>query len=313
MKKNDKIFLAGHKGLVGSAVLRKLKKLKYSKIITVDKKNLDLLDQKEVFNFIKKNKIKSIIICAARVGGIKANNTYKADFIYQNLTIQNNLIHGAKINNISNVIFLGSSCIYPKNCKQPIKEEYLLTGKLEKTNEPYAIAKIAGIKMCESYNFQYKTNYKCLMPTNTFGPGDNYNLESSHFFPALIKKIHECKIKKKKSLELWGNGKTKRELIFVDDLADAIVYFLDKKMSKNLINIGSGIEKNIDQYAKLVSEIFGVKLKIKYKNKSLIGTPRKLLDSSFARKNGWKSKTNLKKDILETYKHFLKETTFERV
>ena len=313
MKKNDKIFLAGHKGLVGSAVLRKLKKLKYSKIITVDKKNLDLLDQKEVFNFIKKNKIKSIIICAARVGGIKANNTYKADFIYQNLTIQNNLIHGAKINNISNVIFLGSSCIYPKNCKQPIKEEYLLTGKLQKTNEPYAIAKIAGIKMCESYNFQYKTNYKCLMPTNTFGPGDNYNLESSHFFPALIKKIHECKIKKKKSLELWGNGKTKRELIFVDDLADAIVYFLDKKMSKNLINIGSGIEKNIDQYAKLVSEIIGVKLKIKYKNKSLIGTPRKLLDSSFARKNGWKSKTNLKKDILETYKHFLKETTFERV
>ena len=313
MKKNDKIFLAGHKGLVGSAVLRKLKKLKYSKIITVDKKNLDLLDQKEVFNFIKKNKIKSIIICAARVGGIKANNTYRADFIYQNLTIQNNLIHGAKINNISNVIFLGSSCIYPKNCKQPIKEEYLLSGKLEKTNEPYAIAKIAGIKMCESYNFQYKTNYKCLMPTNTFGPGDNYNLESSHFFPALIKKIHDCKIKKKKSLELWGNGKTKRELIFVDDLADAIVYFLDKKMSKNLINIGSGIEKNIDQYAKLVSEIIGVKLKIKYKNKSLIGTPRKLLDSSLARKNGWKSKTNLKKDILETYKHFLKETTFERI
>jgi GDP-L-fucose synthase len=313
VKKNDRIFLAGHKGLVGSAVLRKLKKLKYSKIITADKKHLDLLDQKEVFKFIKKNKIKSIIICAARVGGIKANNTYKADFIYQNLTIQNNLIHGAKINNISNVIFLGSSCIYPKNCKQPIKEEYLLSGKLEKTNEPYAIAKIAGIKMCESYNFQYKTNYKCLMPTNTFGPGDNYNLESSHFFPALIKKIHDCKIKKKKSLELWGNGKTKRELIFVDDLADAIVYFLDKKMSKNLINIGSGIEKNIDQYAKLVSEIIGVKLKIKYKNKSLIGTPRKLLDSSLARKNGWKSKTNLKKDILETYKHFLKETTFERI
>ena len=178
MKKNDKIFLAGHKGLVGSAVLRKLKKLKYSKIITADKKTLDLLDQKEVFNFIKKNKIKSIIICAARVGGIKANNTYKADFIYQNLTIQNNLIHGAKINNISNVIFLGSSCIYPKNCKQPIKEEYLLTGKLEKTNEPYAIAKIAGIKMCESYNFQYKTNYKCLMPCNSYGPNDNYDVKN---------------------------------------------------------------------------------------------------------------------------------------
>ena len=313
MKKNDKIFLAGHRGLVGSAVLRKLKQLNYTNIITAEKKNLNLLDQKKIFNFLKKNKVKSIIICAAKVGGIKANNTYKADFIYENLTIQNNLIHGAKINNISNLIFLGSSCIYPKNCKQPIKEEYLLSGKLEKTNEPYAIAKIAGIKMCESYNFQYKTNYKCLMPTNTFGPGDNYDLESSHFFPALIKKIHECKIKKKIMLELWGNGKTRRELIFVDDLADAIVYFLDKKVSKNLINIGSGIEKTIDQYAKLVSQIIGVKLKIKYKKKSLVGTPRKLLDSSFAKKNGWKSKTNLKKNILETYKQFLKETAFERV
>ena len=313
MKKNDKIFLAGHRGLVGSAVLRKLKKLKYTKIITAEKKILDLLDQKNVLHFLKKNKIKSIIICAARVGGIKANNTYKADFIYENLTIQNNLIHGAKINNISNLIFLGSSCIYPKHSKQPIKEEYLLSGKLEKTNEPYAIAKIAGIKMCESYNFQYKTNYKCLMPTNTFGPGDNYNLESSHFLPALINKIHQCKIEKKNYLELWGNGKTRRELIFVDDLAEAIVYFLDKKLSKNLINIGSGIEKTIDQYAKLVCEIIGVRLKIKYKNKLLTGTPRKLLDSSYARKNGWKSKTNLKKDILETYKQFLKETTFERV
>ena len=307
MKKNDTIFLAGHKGLVGSAVLRKLKQLKYSKIITVEKKDLDLLDQKKVFNFIKINKINSLIICAAKVGGIKANNTYKANFIYENLTIQNNLIHGAKINNISNLIFLGSSCIYPKNCKQPIKEQYLLTGKLEKTNEPYAIAKIAGIKMCESYNFQYKTNYKCLMPTNTFGPGDNYNLESSHFLPALLNKIHKCKIEKKDYLELWGNGKTRRELIYVDDLAEAIVYFLDKKLSKNLINIGSGIEKTIGEYAKLVCEIIGVKLKIKYKNRLLTGTPRKLLDSSYARKNGWKSKTNLKKDILKTYNHFLKE------
>ena len=313
MKKNDKIFLAGHKGLVGSAVLRKLKKLNYSNIITVEKKKLDLLDQKKVFNFFKKKKIKSLIICAAKVGGIKANNTYKADFIYDNLTIQNNLIHGAKINNISNLIFLGSSCVYPKLCKQPIKEEYLLSGKLEKTNEPYAVAKIAGIKLCESYNFQYKTNFKCLMPTNTFGPGDDYDIENNHFLPALIKKIHDCKISKKKSLELWGNGKTRRELIFVDDLADAIVYFLDKKVSKNLINIGSGIEKTIDQYAKLVSQIIGVKLKIKYKKKSLVGTPRKLLDSSFAKKNGWKSKTNLKKNILETYKQFLKETAFERV
>ena len=313
MKKNDRIYVAGHKGLVGSAVLRKLKKLNYLNIITTEKKNLDLLDQKKVFNFLKKNKIESLIICAARVGGIKANSVYKANFIYENLTIQNNLIHGAKINKISNLIFLGSSCVYPKHCKQPIKEDYLLSGKLEETNEPYAIAKIAGIKLCESYNFQYKTNYKCLMPTNTFGPGDNYDLENNHFLPALIKKIHDCKKNKTKSLELWGDGKTRRELIYVDDLADAIVYFLDKKLSRNLVNIGSGIEKTIDQYAKLVCEIIGVKLKIKYKNKLLTGTPRKLLDSSYAKKNGWKSKTELKRDILETYKHFLNETNLKEL
>tara|TARA_B100001173_G_scaffold310503_1_gene325242 strand:- start:362 stop:988 length:627 start_codon:yes stop_codon:yes gene_type:complete len=204
VQKKDKIFIAGHKGLVGSAVLRRLIQLNYSNIITAEKKNLNLLDQKKVFNFLKKNKIKSIILCAARVGGIKANNTYKGNFIYENLTIQNNIIHAAKINNISNLVFLGSSCVYPKYCNQPIKEEYLLTGELEKTNEPYAIAKIAGIKLCESYNFQYKTNYKCLMPTNTFGPGDNYDLENSHFLPALIKRIHDCKIKKKKIINFMG-------------------------------------------------------------------------------------------------------------
>ena len=198
MNKKDRIFLAGHKGLVGSAVLRKFKKLNYKNIILANKKELNLLDQSKVFNFLKKKKIKSIIICAAKVGGIKANNDLKGNFIYENLTIQNNLIHGAKINNIKNLIFLGSSCVYPRNCKMPIKEEYLLNGSLEKTNEPYAVAKIAGIKLCEAYNFQYKTNFKCLMPTNCFGPEDNYDPVSSHFLPALLSKIHYAKISKKK-------------------------------------------------------------------------------------------------------------------
>ena len=307
-----KVFVAGHKGMVGSSIVKLLSEKGQKNIITKSHAELDLTKQNDVVNFFKKKKIDQIYLAAAKVGGIYANSKYPAEFIYKNLMIEVNIIHSAFLCGIKKILFLGSSCIYPKITKTTIKEEDLLSGKLEPTNDSYAIAKIAGIKMCESYNFQYKTNYKCLMPTNTFGPGDNYNLESSHFFPALIKKIHECKIKKKKSLELWGNGKTKRELIFVDDLADAIVYFLDKKISKNLINIGSGIEKNIDQYAQLVCKIIGVKLKIKYKHKSLVGTPRKLLDSSYARKNGWKSKTNLKKDILETYKHFLKETVPER-
>jgi len=219
--KNIKIFLAGHKGLVGSAILRKLREKKYTNIILADKKKLNLLDQKKVFNFLKRKKPKIVIIAAAKVGGIYHNSTRGADFIYENLQIQNNLIHGSYKNNIKRLIFLGSSCIYPKNSKQPIKEEYLLSGKLEETNLPYATAKIAGIKMCEAYNKQYKTNYICLMPTNTFGPNDNYNLLNSHFFPALIKKAHQCKIKNKKTIEVWGSGKPFRELIFVDDIADA--------------------------------------------------------------------------------------------
>ena len=198
MNKNSKIFLAGHNGLVGSAILRILKKNKYKNIITKPKKKLNLLDQNKTFKFLKKNEIDHVIIAAAKVGGIKANNDFKADFIYRNLQIQNNLIHGSYLANIKNLLFLGSSCIYPKNCKQPMKESYLLTNTLEKTNEPYAIAKIAGIKMCESYNYQYKTNYKCIMPTNTFGPNDNYDTHNSHFFPALLKKIILAKRARKK-------------------------------------------------------------------------------------------------------------------
>ncbi len=233
IKLDSKIYVAGHTGLVGSAIVRKLKELGYKNIITVNRRNLDLTNQKKVFNFLKKKKPKAIIIAAAKVGGIKANNTYRANFIYQNLSIQNNLIHGAYINGIKNLIFLGSSCIYPKDIQKPLKEDYILSGPLEKTNEPYAIAKIAGIKLCESYNYQYNTNYKCLMPCNTYGPNDNYDLNSSHFFPAIIRKAHSAKNTKKKEIILWGSGKSKRELIYVDDIAEACIFFFKKENKRN--------------------------------------------------------------------------------
>ena len=225
MNKKSKIFLAGHNGLVGGAILRKLINSGYENIITVSKDKLDLRNQKKVFEFIKKKKPKFIINAAASVGGIAANNIFKADFIYNNISIQNNLIHSAFLNGIKNLIFLGSSCVYPRNCKQPIKEDYLLNGPLEKTNEPYAIAKISGIKMCESYNFQHNTNYVCLMPSNTFGPNDNYDLLTSHFFPALIRRLSDAVKKKKKTITLWGTGKAKREFIYVDDIADACIFY----------------------------------------------------------------------------------------
>tara|TARA_X000000950_G_scaffold287418_1_gene399602 strand:- start:1329 stop:2264 length:936 start_codon:yes stop_codon:yes gene_type:complete len=307
LKKNDKIFLAGHNGLVGSAVLRKLKEKKYKNISIKNKKYLNLLDQKQVFSFLRKEKFKALIICAARVGGINANNVYKANFIYENLTIQNNLIHGAFKSGIKNLIFLGSSCVYPRDCIQPIKEKYLLNGYLEKTNEPYAIAKIAGIKTCEAYNYQYKTNYKCLMPTNTFGPNDNYDLNKSHFIPAIIKKIHEAKEKKIHKISLWGNGKAKREVLYVDDLADAIVFFLNKKTKESLINIGSGFEKSINDYALIIGKILNWKIKIQYIKNNLNGTSRKLLNSNIAKKYGWKPKNSFKKSIEKTYISFIKK------
>ena len=235
IKLNSKIFVAGHKGLVGSAILRLLIKRGYKNLIIIDKKQLDLRDQKKVLKFLKKKKPDFIFISAAKVGGIYSNSKYKADFITDNLQIQTNLIHGAYLNGIKDLIFLGSSCVYPKNSKQPIKEDYLLSGKLEETNEAYAIAKIAGIKMCQSYNEQYNINYKCLMPTNTFGPNDNYDKNNSHFFPALIRKVHDVKTTKKNFITLWGDGKPRREVIHVDDLADACLFFMKKK-NKTFIN-----------------------------------------------------------------------------
>ena len=305
----SKIFVAGHNGLVGSAIVRKLKKKGYRNIITINKSKLDLTNQIKVLNFLKKKKPKFIFIAAAKVGGIYSNDKYKAEFIYSNLSIQNNLIHAAYKCNINDLIFLGSSCVYPKFSKQPIKETYLLTGELEKTNEPYAIAKIAGIKMCESYNFQYKTNYKCLMPTNTFGPNDNYHSLNSHFFPALIKKIHKVKEKKKDTLILWGNGNPKRELIFVDDLADACIFFMKKKIKEPLINIGSGKDFTIKDYAKILLKIInpGKKVKILFDKTKPNGTLRKVLNVNLAKKYGWKAKTDIEKAIRITYQDYLKK------
>ena len=305
---NSKIYVAGHTGLVGSAIVRKLKKKGYKKIIFSSRKKLDLTNQPKVYKYLKKNKPKFVFIAAAKVGGINSNSQNKADFISQNLIIQNNLIYGCFLAGIKNLIFLGSSCIYPKKSKQPIKESYLLNGKLEETNEAYAIAKIAGLKMCESFNNQYNCNYKCLMPTNTFGPNDNYESNSSHFLPALIKKIHDLKVSNTNKLILWGNGKAKREIIHVDDIADACVFFMKKKTKHTLINIGTGRDFSIKYYAKFISKlILKRKVIIKYDRSKPNGVARKLMDISLAKNYGWKSKINLRNSILNTYKSYLSE------
>ena len=307
LNKESKIYLAGHRGMVGSSILKKLKDSGYKNIIVQTRHQLDLRDQKKVMNFFKKNSFQFVIIAAAKVGGIYANDTYKADFIYENLVIQNNIIHSSFVNGIKNIIFLGSSCVYPKNSKQPIKESYLLTGELEKTNEPYAVAKIAGIKLCESFNNQYGTNYKCLMPCNIYGPNDNYDLKNSHFFPALIAKTHDAIKKNKKELVVWGSGQPKRELMYSDDLADACLFFLKKKTKETLINIGSSKEKTISEYAKFIIKKFNTKLKIKFNKSKKDGMKRKILDCSIAKKYGWKPKYSLDYGFEKTYKDFLKK------
>lgn len=311
--KKSKIYIAGHTGLVGSAILRKFKSKNYKNLIIKTKKQLDLTNQNKVFNFLKKTKPNAVIIAAAKVGGIHANNTEKANFIYQNLSIQNNLIHGSYKAGVKNLIFLGSSCVYPKNCKQPIKEEYLLSGYLEKTNEPYAIAKIAGINLCSSYNYQYKLNYKCLMPCNAYGINDNYNQNSSHFLPALIRKIITAIKNNDHKIKIWGSGKPLREVILSDDIADACLYFLNKNTKESLINIGSGVEKSIEEYAKFIMNYLQLKFEIKYEKKNLDGTYRKLLDSSLANKYGWKAKTSLKNGIGLAINDFLKKTIQDKI
>ena len=309
VSKKSKIYVAGHNGLVGSAIVRTLNKSGYKNIIVANRKELDLTNQIKVLKFLKKNKPNFIFIAAAKVGGIYSNNKFKADFIYENLSIQTNLIHSAYLSGIKDLIFLGSSCVYPGNCKHPIKEKQLLKGELEKSNDAYAVAKIAGIKMCQSYNDQYKTNYRCLMPTNTFGPNDSYDDLNSHFFPALIKKIHKLKDNNKSKLILWGNGKAKREVIYVDDLADACIYFMKKKTKHSLINIGTGKDYTIKYYAELISKLIlkEKKIIIKYDKSKPNGTLRKIMNVSLAKKYGWKSKASLEDSILICYKAYLKQ------
>ena len=301
----DKIFVTGHKGMLGSSVIRILKKKKINNILVADKKKLDLLNQKDVFNFLKKEKPKFIINCAAKVGGIKVNNERSADFIYENLQIQNNIIHGAFLNKVSKLITFGSSCIYPRDSRQPIKEEYLFSSYLEKTNEFYALAKISGAKMCEAYNKQYGTNFLCLMPTNLYGPKDNYNLETSHFIPALIKKIFFAKKNNLKSIKLWGTGKVMREVMYVDDLSYATLFFLKKKTNHSIINIGSGFEKNIITYANLIKKNIFPNLKIYFdKDRYMSGTPRKRLDLKISKSYGWSSKISFDEGLKLTLRDF---------
>jgi len=305
INKNSKIFITGHKGMVGSAIHRLLKKRGFKSIITIEKKKLNLINQNDVFKYLKKHKPDLVIIAAAKVGGILANSKYKSAFIYENLQIQNNLIHGSYLAGIKKLIFLGSSCIYPKVSKQPMKEEYILSSPLEETNDAYAIAKISGIMMCNNYNNDYGLDYKCLMPPNMYGPGDNYNLQNSHFFSALIKKIYDAKNFNKKFITVWGSGKSYRELLYVDDIADAVLYFMNKKFKEQFINIGSEKDYQIKWYAKFIMNELGLKLKIKYDKTKPDGMKRKLLDSNLAKKYGWKYKTSLKNGFKKTYKDFL--------
>lgn len=304
LTKNSKIYIAGHNGLVGSAIYSLLKKKGYTQIIVKDRKELDLLNPLRVKDFFEKEKPEFVFLAAAKVGGILANNTYPADFIFENLSIQNNIIHNAYLSGVKKLLFLGSSCIYPKLAKQPIKEAYLLEGKLEETNEPYAIAKIAGIKMCEAYNKQYGTNFISLMPTNLYGENDNFDLNGSHVIPALIRKFSEAKLNNEKEVVVWGSGKPKREFLFVDDLADACLFLMQNYNESTIINVGTGTDITIKTLSELIKKISEYKGKIVWDTTKPDGTPRKLLSIEKIKKLGWRPKTTLEKGLLKTYKSY---------
>lgn len=305
MKKNSKIYVAGHRGLVGSAIIRDLQKQNFTNIITRTRQELDLINQKDVKEFFELEKPEYIFLAAAKVGGIHANNTYTADFIYENLQIQNNIIHSAYKTGVKKLLFLGSSCIYPKNCPQPIKEEYLLSDYLEPTNEPYAIAKIAGIKMCQAYHKQHGCNFISVMPTNLYGVNDSYNLENSHVLPALIKKFYEAKINNSPNVAIWGNGEPRREFLYSDDLADACLFLMQNYNSPEVINIGCGEDISIKELALLIQKIIGFRGNLVFDETKPDGTSRKLLDVSKMNNLGWKAKINLEKGIELAYNDYL--------
>lgn len=306
MKKNSKIYVAGHRGLVGSAIVRELERQGYSNILKRTRAELDLLDQSATESFFAKEKPEYVFCAAAKVGGIWANKNKKAEFIYQNLQVQNNLIHNAYKYKAKKLLFLGSSCIYPRQSPQPIKEEYLLTGPLEETNDAYAVAKIAGITMCQSYNQQYGTNFISVMPTNLYGINDNFDLESAHVLPSLLRKFHEAKINKSPKVEVWGTGSPMREFLFVDDLASAVVFLMKNYDGSEILNIGTGEDCTIKELADMIKEVVGYKGEIYWNTEKPDGTPRKLLDVSKLNKLGWKYKTDFKTGLKKTYNWYKK-------
>ncbi len=305
MEKSSKIYVAGHNGMVGSAIVRKLEKEGFTNIIKRNSKELDLRNQVEVTKFFEEQKPEYVFLAAAKVGGIVANNTYRADFLYDNLQIQNNIIHQSFLNKVKKLMFLGSSCIYPKMAPQPLKEEYLLTGLLEETNEPYAIAKITGIKMCDAYRAQYGCNFISAMPTNLYGYNDNYHPQNSHVLPALIRKFHEAKQNNLPNVTIWGSGSPMREFLFADDLADACFYLMQNYDEANLINIGTGEDLTIKDLALMIKEIIGFEGDLVFDSSKPDGTPRKLMDVSKLHSKGWKHKVNLKDGIKMAYQDFL--------
>jgi GDP-L-fucose synthase len=302
MEKNAKIFVAGYRGMVGSALVRRLEQLGYRNIITRPSSELDLRNQQQVFSFFEQEKPDYVFLAAARVGGIYANNTYRAEFLYDNLLIEANVIHAAYLNKVKKLLFLGSSCIYPRMAPQPLKESYLLTGLLEYTNEPYAIAKIAGIKLCENYRLQYGCNFISVMPTNLYGPNDNYDLAKSHVLPALLRKIHTAKLKNVPTVDVWGSGTPLREFLHVDDLADACLFLMENYNEPALVNIGTETDVSIKDLALLIMKTVGYKGEIKFDSTKPDGTPRKLLDISKLTALGWKPKISLEEGIAMVYK-----------